>query len=108
MTNKDLLIRIRNDLPLPVTIAALGRDGPVGKWNEGRFRFICPHCGEMQAIVNRRNNLAHCFACSRNINNIDLLMKLGYDFRCAVQILTRWLERHESRLPKTHATQEAR
>ena len=93
---------------MTVTIAALGRDGPVGKWSAGRFRFLCPHCGEMQADVNSRNNLAHCFNCSRNINNIDLLIKLGYDFRCAVQILTRWLERYESRLPKTPATQEAR
>ena len=62
----------------------------------------------METIVNRRNNLAHCFACSRNLNNIDLLMKLGYEFRYAVQVLTRWLERHESRLPKTPATQETR
>ena len=62
----------------------------------------------MQATVNPRNNLAHCFSCSKNLNNIDLLMTLGYDFRTTVAILERWLERHESRLPKDSAAKEAR
>ena len=58
MTTKDLLRRLRNDLPMPVTIAALGREGPPGKSSEGYFRFVCPHCGELRATVNPRNNLA--------------------------------------------------
>ena len=58
---------------MPVTIAALGRDGPPSKMSEGYFRFLCPHCGEMRATVNPRNNLAHCFCCKKNLNNIDLL-----------------------------------
>jgi DNA primase len=107
MTHKDLLFRIRNDLPLPIVIAALGRDGPLSKRSEGRFRFACPYCGEMQAIVNPRNNLAHCFACSKNTNNIDLMMSLGYDFRTTVAILQQWLERHESRMLRAPTTQEA-
>ena len=108
MNTPDLLRRLRNDLPMPVTIAALGPDGPVSKRSEGRFRFACPHCGEMQAVVNPRNNLAHCFSCSKNLNNIDLLMTLGYDFASAVAVLQRLLERHESRLPKTSTTQEVK
>jgi predicted RNA-binding Zn-ribbon protein involved in translation (DUF1610 family) len=40
--------------------------------SEGYFRFLCPGCGEMLATVNPRNNLAHCFCCQKNINNIDL------------------------------------
>lgn len=97
MMNADLLRRIRNNLPMRVTIAALGPDGPPSKMSDGDFRFLCPHCGEMQATVNPRNNLAHCFACQKNLNNIDLLMTLGYDFRTAIAILERWLTRHESR-----------
>ena len=62
---------------MPVTIAALGRDGPPSKMSEGYFRFLCPHCGEMRATVNPRNNLAHCFSCKKNLNNIDLLITLG-------------------------------
>ena len=108
MIDKDLLRRIRNDLPMPVTIAALGRDGPPSKWREGHFRFLCPHCGEMQATVNPRNNLAHCFTCKKNFNNIDLLLTLGYDFVSAVAILQRWLERHQSRLPTTPTTPEGK
>ena len=31
MISADLLRRLRNDLPMPVTIAALGREGPPAK-----------------------------------------------------------------------------
>lgn len=96
MTSKDLLRRLRNDLPMPVTIAALGREGPPAKMSEGYFRFLCPNCGEMQATVNPRNNLAHCFWCQRNFNNIDLLRSLDYDFRSAVALLERWLQQYEA------------
>jgi DNA primase len=95
MMTKDVLHRIRNDLPMPVTIAALGREGPPGKISEGYFRFVCPHCGEMRATVNPRNNLAHCFCCQKNVNNIDLLILLGYDFRAAVALLERWLNQYQ-------------
>jgi DNA primase len=100
MIAKELLRRIRNDLPMPVTIAALGRDGPPSKMSEGYFRFLCPRCGEMRATVNPCNNLAHCFSCQTNLNNIDLLMTLGHDFRTAVTVLEQWLQRYEARLPE--------
>ena len=92
MIDDELLRRIRNDLPMSVTIAALGRDGPPAKMSEGYFRFLCPNCGEMRATVNPRNNLAHCFCCQKNTNNIDLLITLGYDFVSAVKLLERWLD----------------
>src|ERR1700678_241973 len=81
MLSQDLLRRLRNDLPMSYTIHALGRHGPPSKMSDGYFRFLCPHCGEMRATVNPKNNLAHCFWCKKNLNNIDLLLKLGYDFR---------------------------
>jgi len=95
MITKDLLRRLRNDLPMPVTVAALGREAPPGKISEGYFRFVCPQCGEMRATVNPRNNLAHCFCCQKNLNNIDLLLTLGYDFRAAVALLERWLKQYQ-------------
>jgi len=95
MMTKDLLRRLRNDLPMPVTIAALGREAPPSKISEGYFRFVCPHCGEMRATVNPRNNLAHCFCCAKNMNNIDLLLTLGYDFCEAVAVLDRWLTQYQ-------------
>jgi predicted RNA-binding Zn-ribbon protein involved in translation (DUF1610 family) len=95
-TSKDLLRRLRNDLPMAVTLAALGREGPPAKMSEGYLRFLCPHCGEMRATVNPRTNLAHCFCCRKNINNIDLLRELDYDFRSAVALLERWLTAYEA------------
>jgi len=85
MIPADVLRAIRNDLPMPVTIRFLGRDGPYGKISEGFFRFVCPYCHEIRATVNPKNNLAHCFCCQKNINNIDLLLSVGYDFLGAVK-----------------------
>ncbi len=104
MITADLLRRLRNDLPMPVTIAALGREGPPAKMSEGYFRFLCPHCGEMRATVNPKNNLAHCFYCKKNLNNIDLLLTLDYDFRSAVTLLEGWLNRYEAQQPKKKTT----
>jgi hypothetical protein len=101
MISADLLRRIRNDLPMPVTIAALGRDGPPSKMSEGYFRFLCPRCGEMRATVNPRNNLAHCFFCKKNLNNIDLLLTLDYDFLPAVKLLEHWLNQYQAKKTKT-------
>lgn len=101
MIDKDLLRRLRNDLPMPVAIAALGSDGPPSKTGDGYYRFLCPRCGDLRATVNPRNNLAHCFSCSKNLNNIDLLITLGYDFRTAVAVLERLLQRYEAMQGKT-------
>jgi DNA primase len=105
MFSADLLRRLRNDLPMRVTIVALGRDGPPSKMRDGRFFFLCPKCGEMLATVNPRNNLAHCFACQRNFNNIDLLLTLDYDFRSAVALLERLLGEYQSRRSKRSTTE---
>ena len=85
---------------MPVTIAALGCDGPPSKIAEGYYRFLCPFCADMRATVNPRNNLAHCFSCNKNLNNIDLLMTLDYDFLSAVALLARWLERYQAQQAK--------
>jgi DNA primase len=100
MISAELLRRLRNDLPMPVTIAALGRDGPPAKMSEGYFRFLCPRCGDMRATVNPRNNLAHCFSCKKNLNNIDLLMTVDYDFLSAVRLLERWLNEYQAQQAK--------
>ncbi|HEY2787644.1 MAG TPA: hypothetical protein VGJ05_21990 [Fimbriiglobus sp.] len=58
----------------------------------------------MLAYVNPNNNLAHCFACRQNLNNIDLLRVLGYDFRSAVALLEQWLEQYRAQLPRNKTT----
>ena len=88
---------------MPATISALGCQGPRSKWSDGYFRFVCPNCGEMRATVNPRNNLSHCFSCTKNINNIDLMIHAGYEFRRAVLILETWLDQYEARHGKKPA-----
>ena len=99
MITRELLRHLRNDLPMPVTIAALGTDGPPAKRSEGRYRFLCPHCKEMLATVNPRINLAALLRLQEDLNNIDLLITLGYDFKTAVSILVQMYKQHRSRLP---------
>ncbi|MEM6468186.1 MAG: hypothetical protein AAF802_01360 [Planctomycetota bacterium] len=94
MITKDLLRAIRNDLPMKLVVTRLGRHGPRSKEFEGYFRFQCPHCGELRATVNAKNNLARRFSCGKNINNIDLLMLLGHDFVPAATILEGWLNQY--------------
>ena len=96
MLTRALLRSLRNDLPMPFMFRQLGDKAPYSKSVEGRFRFRCPHCGETQAVVNPRNNLAHCFHCGTNINNIDLLLALGYEFVDAVGLLKQWLRLHSA------------
>ncbi|HUP78289.1 MAG TPA: hypothetical protein VM260_06955 [Pirellula sp.] len=94
MITKELLRAIRNDLPMRLTIVRLGRFGPIAKQSDGYFRFQCPSCSEMRATVNPKNNLAHCFCCGENFNNIDLLMVQGHEFLPAVDILKNWLDQY--------------
>lgn len=94
MISAEKLRAIRNDLPMAVTIKRLGPHAPPSKEIEGYFRFLCPRCGELRATVNPKNNLAHCFCCKQNYNNIDLLIALGFDFLPAVHILDEWLQSH--------------
>jgi len=106
MITKDLLRAIRNDLPMKLTVARLGPYGPISKQADGYFRFQCPHCRELRATVNPKNNLAHCFCCGENINNIDLMMLEGHDFLPAVTILKGWLQqyRHDLGRPEPSVT----
>lgn len=103
MITRELLREIRNDLPMRLTIVRLGCHGPIAKQSDGYFRFQCPGCGELRATVNPRNNLAHCFSCQANYNNIDLMMLQGHDFPSAVQILRNWLEQYRRDLGRSNA-----
>lgn len=102
MITRELLREIRNDLPMRLTIVRLGCHGPIAKQSDGYFRFQCPGCGELRATVNPRNNLAHCFSCQANYNNIDLMMLQGHDFASAVQILRNWLEQYRRDLGRSN------
>ena len=91
-----ILRSIRNNLPLRFVIKQLDDLAPFSKFIEGFLRFQCPHCHEIRATVNPKNNLAHCFCCQKNINNIDLMIVLGYDCKQAVSILKNWLHQYKT------------
>jgi len=97
MATADLLRRLRSNLPMATTIAALGHEGPPSKMRDGRFCFLCPHCNHMLAYINPRNNPAHCFSCNRNLNNIDLPLTLDFDFSAAIAILEYWLNEYQAK-----------
>ena len=96
MFSSQFLRSIRNDLPLHFVIKKLNNTAPYSKRTEGFLRFECPKCHELRATVNPKNNLAHCFCCQKNINNIDLMMIIGYDFKQAVSILEKWLLQYKA------------
>ena len=58
----------------------------------------------MLVAVNPRNNLAHCFGCGKNFNNIDLLLSLDYNFSDAVALLESWLRQYQSQRSKRLTT----
>ena len=91
-----ILRSIRNDLPLHFVLKELDGQAYFSKFIEGFLRFECPYCHELRATINPKNNLAHCFCCQRNINNIDLMIELGYDFKQAVSILENWLHTYKT------------
>jgi hypothetical protein len=41
-----------------------------------------------------------CSLCKKNLNNIDLLITLDYDFLSAVTLLQRWLNQYQAQQAK--------
>jgi len=83
---KDYLRRLRNEIDVRLVIADVLQ--LEHRCTAGRFRFLCPLCGEFHTAVNPRTNLARCFRCLRNFNPIDLVILVKhYDFLQAVELL---------------------
>ncbi len=97
MYSNHILRSIRNELPLDFVIKQLDGMAPYSKYIEGYLRFECPHCHQLRATINPKNNLAHCFCCQKNFNNIDLMIKIGYDFKQAINILKKWMRQYNSK-----------
>ena len=82
-----------------IGVASLTHGQHLQKKCRSRAKRLCRsyrRCGDKQATVNPRNNLAHCFSCKQNLNNIDLLILLGRNFRSATALLEQWLTRYDS------------
>ena len=84
--SRQLLYRIRNEIPLPGLLIQL--DWPH-KDRPDRFSFLCPKCGDFLTATNPRTNLGRCFSCERNYNTIDFVMVIQQcDFVAAIEFLT--------------------
>ncbi len=77
----------------------------IAKQSNSYFHFQCPRCKGLRATVNPSNNLAHCFSCEENFNNIDLMMIQGHEFRPAVGILENWLMQYRRDLGRRTASE---
>ncbi len=85
--SKELLRKLRNDIPLAILIADFLR--LPSKISEGYFRFCCPICSEFNTAINPKTNLARCFSCRVNFNPIDMVMQVNrINFREAVEYLS--------------------
>lgn len=98
MISNTLLWELRTNLPMLHVLEKLEHllDLPF-KESEGLIRFLCVNCNEMQATINPKNNLSHCFTCDKNLNNIDLMIAKGYTFSRSVDILTVLWEEYKKR-----------
>ena len=83
---KSYLRRLRNDIDVRLLIADVLQ--LEHRFSAGRFRFLCPLCGEFDTAVNPATNLGRCFHCLKNFNPIDLVIVVKhYDFLQAVDFL---------------------
>jgi DNA primase len=72
--SKNLLRRLRNEIPITILISDI-LEWP-NKISEGYFRFLCPICSELNTATNQKTNLARCFRCQKNFNPIDMVMEV--------------------------------
>lgn len=95
------LFELRNNIPVDLLIREQLQ--LPSKIRDDVFRFLCPMCNEFQTAVNPATNLARCFLCEKNLNTIDLVMKVkGYGFKDSVLFLKKLLEK----IPSQHFAAE--
>ena len=83
---KPYLRRLRNEIDVRLLATDVLR--LEHRYSEGRFRFLCPLCGEFNTAINPATNLGRCFCCQKNFNPIDLVIAVKhYDFLQAVDFL---------------------
>lgn len=88
MFSQELLWNLRTNLPMEIVLIDASNHLEIPYKRDGLYvRFICPNCSQMQATVHPKNNLAHCFSCNQNFNNIDLFISRGYQFTESANIL---------------------
>lgn len=67
------LYDVRNKVPIRHVIESVLNI--PNKVTEGKYRFLCPRCGNFDTALNEQNNLSRCFGCEKNFNCVDLLIE---------------------------------
>lgn len=67
-----LLFQIRNNIKVQDVLKYLLKQKMLAQ--NSTTKFQCPHCKQWNTGINNKVNLARCFECQRNFNNIDLVM----------------------------------
>ena len=84
--SKHTLYLVRNNIAVQIVITDILR--LPHKFSEDHFRYLCPVCSEFRTACHKTTNLARCFLCEKNFNNIDLLVvSLNLSFVQAVNTL---------------------
>lgn len=97
--SKDFLYFMRNYVPITEVVENLLK--LPCKYADGQFRFLCPECYEIRAVVNPQTNLGRCFFCKKNFNPIDLVIIAKHiKFVQAVEFLTPLAHHHHKILQK--------
>jgi len=78
----------------------------VSVWFADKIRRLSLTARTVWGFLRRAvaGSLAHCFACRKNLNNIDLLLAEGHTFRSAVALLEQWLDQYQARRPRNKTT----
>lgn len=87
---KHTLYLVRNMIPVQTVITDVLH--LPHKFSEHHFRFLCPMCSEFRTACHNTTNLARCFLCEKNFNNIDLILASSdLSFVDAVKVLIAYL-----------------
>jgi len=88
--SKQTLYLVRNNIPVQTVVVDILH--LPHKYSEHQFRYLCPLCSEFRTACHKTTNLARCFLCKKNFNNIDLLVTtLDLSFVQAVNTLIPYL-----------------
>lgn len=105
--SKEFLFKVRNSINLEAVISEVLE---IHSFTEnGIFRFRCSNCRTLSATVNSKNNLARCFSCCKNFNNIDLVIKeKNIKFKSAVDLLVKFQKNEHSNKKNTTKSGEVK
>lgn len=95
---KQQLFQVRNDIDIDWLI---NEKLHLERQFKSIWRFQCPVCQQFNTATQKKNNLARCFSCQKNLNTIDLVIySKKVNFVPSVQFLLALLEKKTDRNSK--------